>query len=476
MSIPAVPAFPLPNDPDFEAKADAFAASLNPFGTAANALAAAMDLNDTLDVSTSSVTIGSGTKNFVVSPNKSFLGGQYLTIADTAAPATNSMVVQVNSYNAGTGALQVVVVSFKGSGTKTAWLIALSAAINVSSAVAPVLAAGTISEARNLLGASIARRRNKWINGNIAIDTRNKGAIKTLTAGAAPIYTVDRIYAGCTGANATIQQTVNGLENRLLLTGGVGCTGMLIGTRIIAENTGGLGQCTQSVRISSGAITSVSWAAYAPSGGKNGFGSLASPTRTLLASGSFTIDTINAQEQRYSAQFSLGTKIFTGMGIEPSHLWNGVNVEFSVGAQANGNTISFGQCQLEGGSIANNDIVFEDVQIEEQVRDCSFYVREFNGADGLAMVGAGRQTTTTASRITIPLGESMFKAPTPSFGGSVVADIAGTNGAATLGTVYSSKNSVSFDISHPAVGAAGQGCMLQIPSGAGNYVRLEAEV
>ena len=72
-----------------------------------------------------------------MSPDKSFIGGQYLTIADAAAPATNSMVVQVNSYNAGTGALEVVVVSFKGSGTKTSWLIALSAALNVAAAIAP---------------------------------------------------------------------------------------------------------------------------------------------------------------------------------------------------------------------------------------------------------------------------------------------------------------------------------------------------
>ena len=70
MTIPAIPAFPQPNDPDFEAKADAFAASLNPFGIAANELAAAMDLNDTLDVSGSSVTIGAGTKTLLCRPIK----------------------------------------------------------------------------------------------------------------------------------------------------------------------------------------------------------------------------------------------------------------------------------------------------------------------------------------------------------------------------------------------------------------------
>ena len=77
MTIPAILAFPTDGDPDFEAKADACVASINPAIIAMNTTAAAMNLNDVLDSSASSVVIGLGTKNFVVSPNKSFRGGQY---------------------------------------------------------------------------------------------------------------------------------------------------------------------------------------------------------------------------------------------------------------------------------------------------------------------------------------------------------------------------------------------------------------
>lgn len=129
MTITALPAAPDPNidaDSVFSAKAQAWSLALATFVTEANSLATALNLNATNDTSATSNTLGTGAKTFTASAGKSFQPGMYLVIADTAAPSTNSMIAQVTSYNSGTGALVVNVVSFSGSGTKTAWTISQS--------------------------------------------------------------------------------------------------------------------------------------------------------------------------------------------------------------------------------------------------------------------------------------------------------------------------------------------------------------
>jgi len=125
MSITALPTPPLRSDPtNFAERGDAFLAALPLFVDEANATAAAMNLNSTIDTSASSVAIGTGAKTFVVSSGKSFQPGMYLIIADTAAPSTNSMHGQITSYS-GTS-LVVNVLSITGSGTKSAWRISQS--------------------------------------------------------------------------------------------------------------------------------------------------------------------------------------------------------------------------------------------------------------------------------------------------------------------------------------------------------------
>ena len=125
MTITALPTPPTRSDPtNFASRADAFLAALPTFADEANALAAAMNLNATQDTSATSNSIGTGAKTFTVSTGKSFFGGMYILIADTAAPTTNAMIAQVTSYSGST--LVVNVKYIIGSGTKTAWLISQS--------------------------------------------------------------------------------------------------------------------------------------------------------------------------------------------------------------------------------------------------------------------------------------------------------------------------------------------------------------
>jgi hypothetical protein len=134
MTITALPTPPSRSDTPatFISRADALLAALPTFVTETNASAAAMNLNATSDTSATSNAIGTGAKTFTVSAGKSFLGGMFLVIADTAAPSTNYMVAQVTSYS-GTS-LVVNVISVGGSGTKTAWTISQSAATTLNEA------------------------------------------------------------------------------------------------------------------------------------------------------------------------------------------------------------------------------------------------------------------------------------------------------------------------------------------------------
>lgn len=99
-------------------------AELTAWTTQANALVVAGTLTEVQDTSTTSNSIGTGSKTFTVTAGKSFVAGMTLLIADTAAPTTNTMLGQITSYT-GTS-LVVNVTATNGSGTKTAWTISQS--------------------------------------------------------------------------------------------------------------------------------------------------------------------------------------------------------------------------------------------------------------------------------------------------------------------------------------------------------------
>ncbi len=182
--------------------------------------------------------------------------------------------------------------------------------------------------------------RNRIINGAMAVDQRNNGAAQTLTAAAALAYTVDRWYAYCTGANVSAQRVVGASANRYRyrFTGAAGVTAIGFGQRIEAIDSADLAgtTVTLSVDLANSLLTSVTWTAYYANTADT-FGTLASPTRTLIATGTFTVTSTVA---RFSAQVNIPVAATTG-----------IEIVFSVGAQTSG-TWTIGSVQLEPGSVA----------------------------------------------------------------------------------------------------------------------------
>ena len=184
---------------------------------------------------------------------------------------------------------------------------------------------------------------NRLINGSMNIDQRNGGAAQTITAAAALAYTVDRWYAYSTGANVTGQQiagTYASSQSRYQFTGAASVTAIGFGQRIEQNNSFDLANTTATLScyISNSLLTTVTWtASYANTA--NTFGSLASPTVTQIATGTFTV---SSTRTRYTTNISI-----------PSAATTGIQIVFTVGAQTSGTWI-IDSVQLEKGATATN--------------------------------------------------------------------------------------------------------------------------
>jgi hypothetical protein len=228
-------------------------------------------------------------------------------------------------------------------------------------------------------GSCLAGLLNRVINGNFYSDQRNAGASQTITAAAALAYTVDRFYAYCTGANVTGQRVAGTAPNAYLyrFTGAASVTKIGFAQRIENLNCQDLAgsTATLSVDLSNSLLTTVTWtASYANTA--NTFGTLASPTVTSIATGTFTV---NSTLTRYNVNISI-----------PSAATTGIQIELSVGAQTSG-TWNIGNVQLEFGSVATP---FEQRPIGMELSLCQrYYNRITPGAANTFGIGHGISTT-----------------------------------------------------------------------------------
>jgi hypothetical protein len=204
--------------------------------------------------------------------------------------------------------------------------------------------------------------RNRIINGNMYIAQRGTSA--TVTAGttvptASTGYPcVDRWFVYSTGANVTAAQVAGATNNKNLLqvTGAASVTAVGIGQRIEQLNSYDLaGQtCTLSVNIANSLLTTVTWtASYATTA--DTFGTIGTPTKTQIATGTFTVTSTLTQ---YTANIAV-----------PAAATTGIEILFTVGAQISG-TWQIGNAQLEVGTVATP---FERRQFGQEVALCQRY-------------------------------------------------------------------------------------------------------
>jgi hypothetical protein len=267
--------------------------------------------------------------------------------------------------------------------------------------------------------------RNIIINGGFSIDQRNSGSSQTFTAAAALTYSVDRWYGYCTGANITGARVAGAAPSQYYyrFTGATSNTAVGFGQRIEAANSFHFANKTAvlSVNLASTSITSVTWAAYYATT-TDSFGTLASPTRTQIATGTFTI---TSTLSRYSAVMSV-----------PAAATTGIEIVFTTGALVASQTLTFDDVQFELGS---SPTPFEQRPIGTELALCQRYYIKFDQGKGFIGGAGGNSNSSTIGR-TFPI--TMRATPTMSHANTRTTDYytAGGNNSALstwhIGTTY----------------------------------------
>ena len=262
--------------------------------------------------------------------------------------------------------------------------------ISGTSAQSPTFGATTVT---SLNGGQLAGTRNRVINGAMAVDQRNSGAAQTFTAAAALAYSVDRWYGYCTGANVTGQRVTGATagQYRYQFTGASSVTAIGFGHRIEQLNSTDLASSTAtlSVDLANSLLTTVTWTAYYATTADT-FGTLASPTRTQIATGTFTV---TSTVTRYNTNISV-----------PAAATTGIEIVFTVGAQTSG-TWTIGNVQLEPGTVATP---FERRSYGQELALCQRYYYQSWGGGGFANTGNRYVGMPIPNTLSVAIGAGVF--------------------------------------------------------------------
>ena len=369
---------------------------------------------DSSSVSTGSIITAGGVgiaKALYVGTNANVAGTLAVTGVATfsAAPIYSSLTA--SSAVATDASKALVSVTNTGTGNN---VLATSPTL-----VTPILGTPASGSLVNCTDTNYTGFKNRIINGQMQIAQRATSA--TITAGstiAAGYSTVDRFYVYCTGANVTAAQVAGSgaIKNNLEITGGASVTEIGVGQRIEQLNSYDMAgsNATLSVNLSNSLLTTVTWTAYYANTADT-FGTLVSPTRTQIATGTFTV---TATLTNYSTQISI-----------PAAATTGIEVVFTVGAQTSGTWV-VGDIQLEKGSTATS---FDYRPYGTELALCQRYYQ----------LGAGFTTGYAAGSTTMggiaSLGITMRSAPTAvvtSAGAPPGANFSGSPTAGTTTTTY----------------------------------------
>ena len=352
------------------------------------------------------------------------LASDYILVLPSLPAQTNVMTLD-SSGNMGSVTYNTVGTSMTSPGADGI------AAVMSTTGTSSIVSTMTAANANTILSkmSYTPSHRNRIINGGMGIDQRNAGASQLFSTAGGLTYSVDRWYGYCTGANVTGAR-VAGSGNTLYryqFAGYINVTGIGFGQRIESINAAYLASqtATLSVDLANSVLTTVTWTAYYANTADT-FGTLASPTRTQIATGTFTV---NSTVTRYSTQISM-----------PSQAANGVEIVFTVGAQTSG-TWTIGNVQLEAGSVATP---FEARLSNETLMLCQRYCQVLNSVNDSAV---GFSSALNNLRPTFHLKQTMRAAPTATISGTPGTDFGTdfrTPSAIALNTA--SINTATFDI------------------------------
>ena len=289
------------------------------------------------------------------------------TTPSTGAFTTLSATTPIGVASGGTGA-----------STGPAARTSLGAAASGANADITSLSALTSINSGPLYGNRI-KNSNKQIAQRATSATVTAGtAVPTASTG---YPTVDRFYGYCTGASVTVAQ-VAGSDNtnkRVQYTGAASVAAIGHGTRLKASETAHMASqtATYSVELANSLLTTVTWAAYYATT-QDAFGTVGTPTKTQIATGSFTV---NSTVTKYSTQIAI-----------PAAATTGIEIVLTVGAQTSG-TWTIGREDFRLGSVSPT--YFEVSDSSQDLLSCEHYYRTIVWLNSV-VASAGSQNTYTA--------------------------------------------------------------------------------
>jgi len=417
----------------------------------------AAGISSTLVTDSSSVSTGSIITAGGVGIAKALYVGTTANIAGT----TNLAGLTASSAVATDASKNLVSVTNTGTGNN---VLATSPTL-----VTPILGTPTSGNLVNCTGFDYNGFKNRIINGQITTDQRNAGASQTFTAAAALAYSVDRWYGYCTGANVTGQQVAgaNATQFRYRFTGAASVTAVGFGQRIEQKNSYDLAGSTATLSADlaiSATLTTVTWTASYATTTADTFGTLASPTVTQIATGTFTV---TSTATNFNAQITI-----------PAAATTGIQIVFTVGALTAGLTWTIGNVQLEKGSTATS---FDYRPYGTELALCQRYFwRNKSGGSG-ASLGVGYLATATIFRGYVQFPVAMRAAPIFTINtdsGNLIINTATGNIAITTvgGTFSTDSGTISLDMG--SSGTAGQGAIIFAASGSANaaYLQFSSEL
>ena len=234
------------------------------------------------------------------------------------------------------------------------------------------------------------------------------------------------------------------LDERVTFTGAASTTAIYLLQRLESRDTNRLKDKTVSFSFetSNSLLTSLTWEIFRPTTSDDVHGTIASPTQTLIASGTITI---NSTLTRYSVT-----------AVLPSEASRGLEIRLRVGAQTSGTWV-VARLQLEEGSTATD---FNCGDYAEELMRCRRYSEILRGSE-IQFNGYARGTTTAGvvRNFSVP----KFLNPVFSDLGSnyVIQAGAGVVAVTNFSVAYSTKEAIHLDISCASGLTQGQGSIVR---------------
>jgi hypothetical protein len=235
--------------------------------------------------------------------------------------------------------------------------------------------------------------RNRLHNGDMRIAQRNaygtlqsrsitsSTAVPTGSNSGNNNYAIDRWFCVSNGGTVTLAQVAGtgSTQYRAQITGGASVSALYFGQRIEQAYSYDLAgtTCTLAVDISNSLLTSITYTiSYANSA--DAFGTIGTPTKTTIATGSWTVTNTLT---RYTVSVAI-----------PAAATTGLEILFSVGAQTSGTWV-IGNAQFEQGSVAT---VFDRRPYTTELLLCQRYCPAWQATATTQIVGQGGGQSTTS--------------------------------------------------------------------------------